>query len=300
MQISNIVQLNCERLLSEECERLFFSKLCSTYTLLFCLKSEPRIVEYFQKMATDFYLYLGSDLIVRALSERYLRPEDQITRNTLRLIKKAGGKLILPESVLDEVYSHVKNSYYEFINYYQVIEASITLDIAKQSDKILIRAYFYSKLNPSDGVKPPANWTQFIEQFCDYTQIANARGREQIKKYLMAEFNLKYEDTMELSKFANQTQVTALADKLSYKRQTKLAQNDALLVLAVYGRRRERNETTHVSEYGYRTWWLTQESTIVRYTKERLCCINQQSSHFCFSLDFNFVTFRHSQVCHPI
>ena len=33
---------------------------------------------------------------------------------------------------------------------------------------------------------------------------------------------------------------------------------------------------------------------------ERLCCINQQSSHFCFSLDFNFVTFRHSQVCHPI
>ncbi len=32
----------------------------------------------------------------------------------------------------------------------------------------------------------------------------------------------------------------------------------------------------------------------------RLCCINQQSSHFCFSLDFNFVTFRHSQVCHPI
>ena len=36
------------------------------------------------------------------------------------------------------------------------------------------------------------------------------------------------------------------------------------------------------------------------YSLTRLCCINQQSSHFCFSLDFNFVTFRHSQVCHPI
>ena len=40
--------------------------------------------------------------------------------------------------------------------------------------------------------------------------------------------------------------------------------------------------------------------TLTDYHFAWLCCINQQSSHFCFSLDFNFVTFRHSQVCHPI
>ena len=53
---------------SEEAERLFFSRLSATYTLLFCLNTEPRIVEYFQNMAADFYLYVGSDLIVHVVT----------------------------------------------------------------------------------------------------------------------------------------------------------------------------------------------------------------------------------------
>jgi hypothetical protein len=75
---------------SQEAERLLFSRLSATFTLLFCLNSEPRIVEYFQQMAGDFYLYVGADLLVRALTERYLRTEDQVTRNALRLNQRGG------------------------------------------------------------------------------------------------------------------------------------------------------------------------------------------------------------------
>src|SRR5207237_176021 len=46
---------------STEEERLYLGKLSRTYLLLFSLNAEPRIVEYFQTMASDFYLYLGSD-----------------------------------------------------------------------------------------------------------------------------------------------------------------------------------------------------------------------------------------------
>lgn len=254
---------------STESERLYFARLSATYTLLFCLKSEPRIVEYFQKMAADFYLYVGSDIIVRAISERYLRPEDQITRNTLKLIREAGGKLVLAESVLDEVYFHIKTTNYEFINHYQRIEPSITIEIARQSNRILIRAYFYSKLKPAESIKSPSNWSQFLSQFCDYLHIENEKGREQIRKYLLLEFGMKYEDSEELRSFVTNSQVEDLAVKLTdYKKQQKLAQNDALLTLGVYGRRRTRGELSTVSEYGYRTWWLTQESRILSYTKD--------------------------------
>lgn len=253
---------------STEVERLYFARLSATYTLLFCLKSEPRIVQYFQKMAADFYLYVGSDIIVRAISERYLRPEDQITRNTLKLIREAGGKLVLAESVLDEVYYHIKTTNYDFINHYQNIESNISIDIARQSNRILIRAYFYSKLKPAESIKSPSNWSQFISQFCDYIDINNEKGREQIRKYLLSEFGMKYEDSDELRSFVTDSQVQELAEKLTDYKQQQLAQNDALLTLGVYGRRRTRGETSSVSEYGYRTWWLTQESRILSYTKD--------------------------------
>lgn len=64
---------------STEEERLYLGKLSRTYLLLFSLNAEPRIIEYFQTMASDFYLYVGSDILIHALSERYLRKEDQMT-----------------------------------------------------------------------------------------------------------------------------------------------------------------------------------------------------------------------------
>ena len=79
-------------------EREYFGKLSRTYTLLFTIRNEPRVVDYFKSMTADFVLYIGSDIIIRALSERYLRPEDQMTVNILHILREAGSTLILTES----------------------------------------------------------------------------------------------------------------------------------------------------------------------------------------------------------
>lgn len=105
-------------------ERTYFSRLSETYTLLFCLNTEPHIVEYFNRMAANFQLYVGADLIVRAFSEKYLHQEDKQTCNTLKIIHNAGGKLILTEPVLEEVYGHLRHADTNFSNSYQRIEAS--------------------------------------------------------------------------------------------------------------------------------------------------------------------------------
>jgi len=61
----------------------------------------------------------------------------------------------------------------------------------------------------------------------------------------------------------------ALSAKLEDARSRKnLATNDALMALAVYAIRDLRKETAEVSEFGYQTWWLTNESMMLRFTHE--------------------------------
>lgn len=269
---------------SSEKERLFLTRLSATYTLLFCLNTEPKIVEYFQNMAADFYLYVGSDLIVRALSERYLRPADQLTRNTLKIIRKSGGTLVLPEPVLEEVLYNLRGADLDFINNYKMIERNITLDIAKHIGKIIIRSYFHAKLNTPEGIEPPKDWESFIYQFCNYLDLRKPIAKESIKKYLQAEFGLIFEDEEDLRKITNENSVYDLANRLVQKKTSlKIAQNDALLALAVYGRRRARSEHSKISEYGYRTWWLTGESVIMSYTKD---LVEKHGSRYIMNPDF--------------
>lgn len=275
---------------STEEERLFFHKLSSTYTLLFCLHSDPKIVSYFQEMATDFCLYVGSDILIRALSERYLHLEDQATRNTLKLISDAGGKLILTEPVLDEVCSHLRATDREFSNFYSPIENSIDSVIAKNSDRILIRAYFYSRFDPPTGVVGPKNWLEFINQICDYQTLHTNYGKEQVHRYFMAEYRMEYEDAKDLAQLCDMSAVGYLANTLSpEKKDRRLAENDALLVYSVYGRRRELRESKTSSEFGFRTWWLTSETRILKHTGN---IVGQEGARYMMRPEFllNFLT----------
>ncbi len=265
-------------------ERVYLSRMATTFTVLFCLRTDPRIVEYLQNMTADFHLFVGSDLIVRALSERFLRPEDQITRNALRLIRQAGGVLVLAEPVLDEVYTHIRAADIEFESSYERVEASITEAIYRSSDRILIRAYFYARRTPPAGIKGPTRWADFVDSFCDFRVVRTPEGREQVRKYLVAEFGLQYESRKDLMDLVDAREVEEIARRLKdYKKRRELALNDALMILAVYGRRRARKETASVSQYGFRTWWLTGESRVLVPTRE---LVRQQGAGYLMRSDF--------------
>ncbi len=270
---------------SHEAERLLFSRLSATFTLLFCLKTEPRVVEYFQHMAGDFYLYVGSDLLVRTLTERYLLPQDQSTRNALKLMRQLGATLVLAEPVLDEVHTHIAATDYEFYNKYRLLEPDAKSEyIFRNSDRILIRAYFYARHTPPDGIQGPRSWNEYIEQFCDARRLHEPSGREQLRNYLTSEFGLTHESRENIETLTNEAEVKSLADRLlEYKDVAAKARNDALLALAVYGRRKQRRENSGPNPYGCRTWWLTGESRILDYTRE---LIKARGSHFIMRPDF--------------
>jgi hypothetical protein len=254
---------------SRNLEREYLLKLSRTYALLFTLNTEPRLIEFFQNMTGDFDLYVGSDQIVRALSEHYLAEPDQMTRNTLLMASRLGAKLVLAEPALEEVVNHFRACDYEYRNHIAAVEHHVTFEFARHAPQIMLRAYLYARLNDQLGKRRPRSWQGFVQQFCTYSDLHRPAGIGEIRQYLQATFGLRFESTDELERLVNLDDVTALAGRLRFdKRDDRLARNDALLALAVFGKRRRNGETSQVSEFGFSTWWLTSETSILKYTRE--------------------------------
>lgn len=254
---------------SNEEERLFLTKLSRTYALLFSLQVEPRIVEYFQNMSGDFKLFVGTDLIVRALSEHHLPPEDRMTCNLLAMLTQAGTKLILSEPVLDEVFHYIEVSDNEYNHWYREIDQYMKPEIAQQSSRIIIRSYFYAKLDPASHHSFSKSWGAYLGNFLEYQEIRSEKGKLQLSKYLQSKFKMSYQSRDDLLALCNTEEVNELAKSLENSKKKKvLAENDALLVYSIYGSRVKCNETHSASIFGYRTWWLTNEAAIQRGTRK--------------------------------
>lgn len=64
-------------------ERQYLRRLSQSYALMFALRQEPRIVQFLDEMNANQRLAVGTDLLVRAMSERFLADEDKQTSPTV-------------------------------------------------------------------------------------------------------------------------------------------------------------------------------------------------------------------------
>ena len=274
---------------STKSERVYYGKLSRTYTLLLTLRNEPKIVEYFRSMSSDCILFVGSDIIIRALSERYLPEEDQMTVNMLRILREAGSKLVLTQTAAEEVQGHLAATDYEFRNNFLEIEPYLNRDIVRHANKILIRAYFYAKFDKTLDVRPET-WMSFIGQICSYQDLHNdAKSRIEVRYYLVEQFAFEFLDIKDLAKLAQWHEVEELTERMKQIKSSEiLARNDARQILAVYGKRRELKEWQRPNPYGYRTWWLTHETKVSQYTKE---LVREQGAQYIMRPEFilNFI-----------
>lgn len=246
-------------------QREYLINLSRTYVLLFTLRAEPKIIEYFSNMGTSFRLFLGSDILVKALSERYLAEENQTSRNLLKMASATGISMLLSECVLEEIYTHIKATYYEFRNSFSEMEPYITEEIARNSGKILIRSYFYAR---QEG--HIRNWQSYLGQFITYSNIERPEGREELKKYLLSEYHLSFMENTELESVSPEDDVKALTKAMldnDDKKNEALAYNTALQVYGIYGLRSKNKETTTSVEYGFKTWWMTNQRRVLKHTK---------------------------------
>lgn len=252
---------------SSDVERLYMGHLSRTSCLLVTMQSAPKLLEYLNQMGGNFRFLVGADLIVKALSEQYLPQEQQQVATLLLVSKKLGSELVLTEPVLEEVFTHIRAADLEFENHYLKQEPFIKQDLIAECNRILIRAYFYAKL----GGNGPKSWKAYVDQFTDPAGL-RARSevaRNALKGLLVQRFGMDYMSVEELKSMVPTASVDELAQKLEESRQAKhevLSYNDALMVYATYAQRRIHKESGIYDGFGFRTWWLTKETTILSKT----------------------------------
>lgn len=258
-------------------EREYVGRLSRTYTILFSIQADPKIAEYFDRMSRHLILYVGTDILIRAISEYFLDEKDQSTTNLLKILSAAGAKLILTPLALQEVWTHMRSDLLWWENEYQETEKYFTLETASQYPRILMRAYMYAKLNPelSDNISPKS-FANYLSIFVDLDDLRHNRDPDSLQAYLMHRFALKFETEKEFSLSLDQQELDRLTEKVlakkgGYRSEEKeriLAENDAKQVLRVYQKRFEISDNSPDNPFGFSVWWLTGETSVTKATHQ--------------------------------
>jgi hypothetical protein len=248
-------------------ERRYLGYLSRTSLLFMTLHSAPRMIEYFNQMGGNFTLLVGTDMLVKAISEQQLPAERRQVESLLKACITLGAKLILTGPVLNEVFTHLHAVDLEYRNHYLPNEPYLSPEQVSECDRILIRAYYYSRFG--DG-RVRISWDKFINTLLDPGELRrkSEKGRIELRGLLVQRFHMDFVSSEEIELGVNQQEVRALADNLHVARHKnkELSINDALMVYATYAQRRKHKESAIYDGFGYRTWWLTKETQVLNFT----------------------------------
>lgn len=250
-----------------DCQRRYLGYLSRTSLLFMTLQAAPRIIEYFNQLGGDFRLLVGTDMLVKAISEQYLPEHQRQVEGILKACGQLGATLVLTEPVLDEIFTHLHAVDLEYRNHYLPNEAYLTVEEVSECTRILIRTYYYARLIGKQRI----SWDKLINSLVDPGALRgkSEKGRHDLRGLLIQRFHMQYMDKEQMSVGIDSVGRDDLAQRLTASRGEKnaeLSHNDALMAYAVYALRRKNNESAIYDGFGYRTWWLTKETHIMALT----------------------------------
>jgi len=232
-------------------QKQYIQKLSRTYMMMFLLQWDPKLVLYFKSLASKLNVYVGTSILVPALSEIYLDAQNRRHWNLLKGANLAGVKLLVNEIIIDELVRHFQWVKYQYRKMYRDIE-HIYLDSEIETlyvDEIMIRAYLYAKMR-----KQVDNFNEFLNNYVD-SDLSSAR--EDIIEFLKIEFGITYDTSVSTKIQIDETEYELLKNNLYELRKSKeLAERDARLMLMIYKIRETNNEISSTEMFGYKTWWF--------------------------------------------
>jgi hypothetical protein len=233
----------------------YLKSLSKTYLMLFLMKCDPHIISYFQSMAGKMRIFVCTSILVPALSEVYLEDQNKRYWNLLKSAKLRGVRLLVNDTILDELLAHIKNSYRIFESeYLQNIDA-FKKGAEEFVDQILIRAFMYAK---NEG--KVQSYSKFIDNFIT---IDSASAKQELIDFISEEFGIDYipRDHTEMKVTIDKEDFTRLFQKLTtVKGSQGKANADANLILTIYALRSAHGEVSSSFE-GYKTWWLSSDTS---------------------------------------
>lgn len=235
--------------------------LSNTYLTMFMLQWDPKLATYFQAMASDMNIFVDNSIIIPALSEFYLDDKNKRHWNLLKGAKKAGINLLINETILSELISHfrmIQGKYYNLfepmLHVYDSHEETLFIN------EILLRAFFYAKIQGKIS-----EFNDYIENFLD-SDLKTAK--EDLILFLKEEFGIEYRTNEDLGISIDQDKFKKVADHLKHLKGGKSAnikaENDVHMMLTIYKMRESFKEHKTTGIFGYKTWWLSKDTSTYR------------------------------------
>lgn len=232
--------------------KLYLKQLSKTYLMLFLLKCDPKIVDFFQSLAGNLKVYICTSILVPAFSEIYLEPQNKRYWNLLKAAQASGVNLIVNDSIISELAFHINRSKYIFDSYYKDNIDFFTDFVEELVDQILVRAYIYAFKE-----KKICNYDQFLDNFIT---VNGKNTKQELIDFLYEEFGIKYLSDEELDVKIDDHDLKILVDELKkFKGSEEKATTDARLALTIYAIRKKNGEERSTLD-GYRTWWLSSDT----------------------------------------
>lgn len=236
-------------------QKKYFRSLSNTYMMMFLLQWNPQIATYFETMATKLVIYVCTSILVPALSEYFLSNENKRHWNLLKGAHQAGIRLFVSDAIIDELKHHfymIKNRYETFFRNNEKVYLNSEAE-TMYIDEIMLRAYFYAK-----SQNKVFNFEDFLSNFID-PDLKTVK--DDLISYLKGEFGIVYFNDESLKIRISEEEQIKLTERLVENKSQKKAETDSKIILSIYKLREKNNETASSGIFGYKTWWLSKDST---------------------------------------
>jgi len=246
-----------------ENQREYLRRMSKTYMMVFLTQNDPKISMFFKSLANKLDVYVGTSIIVPALSELFLDGESKRYWNLLTGARAAGVSLKINEYIVDELVSHVRGVADTYTSLYQHCESEYLQDDITflYIEEILLRSYFYARLR--------GRITDFSSYLMKFANPNLSTLRSDLIQFLKNIFGIDYVTLASQNVTLDSDEVQKLIDHLKSKKQSeKRAEVDAKLILHLYKLRELNNETASSGIFGYKTWWLSQDINTFRSVRE--------------------------------
>ena len=256
-------------------EAEYLKKLSNSYMMLFMLQCNPNVSTFFSTLAGKLRVFVCTSILVPALSEFTLKPQQRRHWNLLRNASNAGIRLIINKNILRELVAHIKKSIQAYEDRYRWSEYEfMDENLIQLIEEIMIRAYFYSRLEGSSG-----GFSEFIENFVTPDAYSH-QMEEDLIAWLKHYFGIEYVEDQAWNIQIDEEDLRVLTEELAkHKRSHTQAENDAKTILAIYAIREKNNEKGDSGIFGYQTWWLSKDTTTHRAV---MTCFEERHHMSCY------------------
>ncbi|MBO9483851.1 hypothetical protein [Salinisphaera sp. G21_0] len=263
----------------------YLQSLSKTYLMLFLMKCDPQIISYFQTMAGKMRIFVCTSILVPAFSEIYLEEQNKRYWTLLQSAKSRGVRLLVNDTILDELLAHLKSSNRKYEEEYSKNVDLFRKGVEEFVDQILVRAFLYAKNEGKIN-----SYSGFLDNF---VTINSSSAKQELIDFLYEEFGIEYvsSDTSEMKVEFSQNDYDQLYEELiNIKGSAGKARADANLILTIYALRSAHGEIKSSLE-GYKTWWLSSDTATHRAVSK---LFNQKYPVSCYMRPdflYNYISF---------